>query len=293
MTASTRAIATNRANDRTSAAVARMGDALLQQYREINALVAQADRQDVQVRYKIALRCQDVRNGDGNGGKYGTKAVRKLTLALDWSKSLVYSYADVALTWPDKTKFDELVARSNRFNRPLTWSHYILLATVSDNARREKLIEDSLQNGWTVRELQTQIRTNPTGQDEYTDAAAPESRMPPDLAAAIQNYGSQVATFKRTAATFGQQLRRKMEETDPTELGDGLLDQMRLARHELHELLEELDDTIREFEERRRSVPPVPDDNGAPAPGDPFEPTWDDQQENPSTIVDPAVPVLT
>jgi hypothetical protein len=270
-----------------------MGDALLQHYREITTLIAEADRQDVRVRYRIAVHCQDVRNGDGNGGRYGAKAVRNLTLALKWSKSLVYAFADVAVTWPDADKFDELVARSNKFDKPLSWSHFVLLATVTDDDRREKLIEGSLHNGWTVRELQMKMRTGPTEQHEEADAAEPKPKLPPDLAAAVQNYGSQVATFKRTADTFGQHVRRKMEEVDPTDLGDSLLEQMRQARHDLYELLSELDETIWQFEDRRRSQSLVPSDDEAPATGDSDEPTCDESNEEQVTKVESAIPVLT
>ena len=189
MTTEIRTNPTSKASSRSSAALTSMGDALLQHYREITTLIAEADRQDVRIRYRIAVHCQEVRNGDGNGGRYGAKAVKKLTQALKWCKSLVYAYADVAVTWPDANKFDELVARSNRFDKPLTWSHFILLATVTDDARREKLIDDSLHNGWTVRELQVMMRTGPTEEYEEADAAETEPKLPPDLAAAIQNYG--------------------------------------------------------------------------------------------------------
>ena len=93
--------------------------------------------------------------------------------------------------------------------------------------------------------------------------------MPPDFVAAIQNYGSQVATFKKNADTFGQHLRSKLEEVDPMHLGDGLLEQMRQARHDLDQLLSELDETIRQFEDRRRSQSLVPERlNQVPATGD-------------------------
>jgi hypothetical protein len=205
-----------------------MGSALLQHFREISRLIAEADRHGLKVRYEIAVHCQEVRNGDGNGGKYGAKAVRKLTRALAWSKTAVYDYANVAVTWPDKNNFVE-----------------------------------------------------------------PEPKLPPDLTAAIQNYGSQVATFKRTAATFGQHVRRKMEEVDPADLGDGLLEQMRQARHDLNELLGELDETIRQFEERRKSQSTVPSDDEAPATGDSDGPVGDEQDEQQATTGEPAIPVLT
>jgi len=73
-----------------------MNDALLREFTEIRALAVKADRQDVQARYQIAVHCQNVRVGDGNGGKYGEKAVIKLAQAIGWEKSSIYDYANVA-----------------------------------------------------------------------------------------------------------------------------------------------------------------------------------------------------
>ena len=241
-------------------AMSSMGDALLKQCLVIKSLLIEADQRDVLARYEIAIHCQQVREGDGHGGKYGAKAVRKLTQALNWSKSAVYDYANVALTWPDQDKFDELVVKDDKFGKPLSWSHIILLATVSDDARREQLIQDSLQNGWTVRELKMETRIGTTTRCETADAAEQEPMPPQHIAAAVQSYGAQVATFKRNATTFGQLLIRKMEDVDPTDLSDKLLDQMRQARRDVKVVLTELNEIIRQFREHRVSPSTVPNE---------------------------------
>ena len=84
-----------------------------------------------------------------------------------------------------------------------------------------------------------------------------------------------------------------MEEVDPTDLGDSLLEKMRQARRDINELLEELDETIRHFEERRRSQSPVPNEDGAPTTGDSDEPIWDEPNEEKVTVVESAIPVPT
>lgn len=113
-----------------SRAVGQMGDSLLEQYRAIKQLVVAADRRDVHARYEIAVRCQEVREGDGKGGKYGHRAVARLAKALGWRKSNVYEFANVAKTWPDKKGFDEFAAQEDKYGKPLSWSHIVLLATM-------------------------------------------------------------------------------------------------------------------------------------------------------------------
>ena len=60
MTTVTRANPTSKVASRSSAALARMGDALLQHYREITTIIAEGDRQDVRGRHRIAVHCQDM-----------------------------------------------------------------------------------------------------------------------------------------------------------------------------------------------------------------------------------------
>ena len=79
------------------------------------------------------------------------KAVQKLTRALNWSKSPRLRLRRRRHHLADSAKFDELVAQIQTGSTSLCPGHFILLATVTDDARREKLIEDSLHNRWTVR----------------------------------------------------------------------------------------------------------------------------------------------
>ena len=212
----------------------------------------------MQNRYEIAVHCLAVRQGDGSE-TYGKNAVGKLAKRLGWSKSEVYDYANVAVAWPDETGFDELSSKTDKFRKPLTWTHFRRIAAEKDATKREQLIQNCLQHGWSVRELKKEMQTGNgfTAPNAMPDEAVTESKPRQGLAAAIQDYGSQVAAFKRRAGTFGQHLAAKINEVDPSDCNDASLDQLRAVRRDLKELIDQLDTSIGQFAERRKSVGPI------------------------------------
>jgi hypothetical protein len=199
-------------------------NALRQQCRKIRKLIAHADQKDVQARYQIAVHCQDVRAGDGNGNKYGTNAVRKLADELHWSMASVYDYANVAVTWPDEAKFNELVARGQQSGRPLSWSHMVLLATESDEAKREQLVQDCLRNGWSVSDLKRQM-----------EGTHQESEPLSGLDDVIQSFVAQVTSFKQRSHKLGELFTAKVNAVDPADCMYPLL--VRPAQLFVHELM--------------------------------------------------------
>lgn len=233
-------------------AMARMNDALLAEYDEIKGLITKADRQDVDARYKIAVRCSNVREGEGNGGKYGAGAVAKLTHALGWGKSNIYDYANVARTWPDQTKFVEVFARNDRFDKPLTWSHIVLLATVVDVEHRDKLIDDTLQHGWGVRKLRKKMRTDALGEQDAVPTDAPQPAAPRALVATVEDCVTQVTALKRNVAAFGTRLVDEIKQADPADLTPALVDRLTKTRQDVTDLLKEIDGWIEQIQSGQR-----------------------------------------
>ena len=245
--------------------VARMNNALHAEYDTIKRLVSEVDRQDVHARYEIATRCQKVREGDGKGGAYGERAVARLARALGWSKSAVYEYANVAVTWPSKKEFTELAAKVDRFDKPLGWSRIVQLANVATVESRDTLIADALKHGWNVRDLRKNLRAGTAEEDDATPAAKPQPKVPCVLDAAVQNYVTQVAALTSNAAAFGKHFVEQIEEADPADLTDAVVDRLEQAREDLRELLTQADRCIEEVQQRRRTAIGPQDDRDGPA----------------------------
>jgi len=236
-------------------AVAHMNNALLAEYGEIKDLVVRADRQDLPTRYEIAVHCRAVCEGDGRGSKYGDRAVAKLAQALGWPKSNVYEYANVAKSWQNKQAFDAFVAQDDKYGKPLSWSHIVLLASVAKTERRDKLAEEARTQGWNVRELRKKLRTDTPAVNGLLTTADPQPKMPRVLAAAVQNLVTQVAALKSNAAAFVRHLVKVIQEANPADLSDALEDQLTTARHkasEMHsEMIKQLDECLDQIQQRR------------------------------------------
>lgn len=261
-------------------AVARMNHALQSEYNTIRALAAQADHQDALARHEIALHCHTVCEGDGQGGTYGDRAVVRLSKALGWSKSTVYEYAVVAATWPDKQVFAQFAEQEDRYGKPLSWSHIVLLAAVADTGRRNELVKDAIKHGWNVRDLRKELRGGTPKQKAKGAAPADaESKLPRVLATAVQNYVAQVAGLKANATVFGEHLVQKIKQAEPADLTDAVVDRLTKARQNLWGLVQQLDEYIEQAQQRRMMASQPPDDRQGPA-ADPLEDQfYDGQQE--------------
>jgi hypothetical protein len=158
----------------------------------------------------------------------------------------------VALAWPDKDKFDELAAKPDKYNKPLTWTHFRRLASEKDAAKREQLIEGCLNNGWSVRDLKRHMEGNVTP-TAAPDGANTESKPLDALAPMIQGYELQVVAFKQRTGKFREHLTAKINAVDPSDCNDESLDHLLVVRHSLKELIDEFDATFSQFMERRKS----------------------------------------
>lgn len=238
-----------------NAAVGRMNDALSREYADIKKLLNHVETRDVQARYDVAYRYEKVRNGDGKEKKYGAGAVKKLADALQLSKSTINDYANVAQTWPQKRTFVSLAKKKGKFGKNLSWSHFVLIATAKDAEQREKLLDATLKNGWSVEYLKSGGRA-----DDSADAetATPQPTLPRTLAVATSNYLAQLETAKRNAEVFSKEVDEGLRASSAQDLTDDLLENFRQARRDMDDFHQsvcaEIDDYIKRVEQRRKSA---------------------------------------
>jgi len=117
-----------------------------------NALIT-AERGDVEARYKVALIARQVRDE----AKYGRDGLSRMDKELGLAPSTLYAYAKV----PDVWGADEFAVVSSKLNAKgvaLSWSHWELLASVDDGRARRPLLERTLRECLTVRELRAAIK---------------------------------------------------------------------------------------------------------------------------------------
>lgn len=123
-----------------------------------------ADREDVMARYAVASICVEVKDET----KYGEKGLDFLESELDMGHSTLYRYAKVAEAWTYE-EFQKLAARLNAKGRTLSWSHWELLAAQKDGRRRSALLDRTLKESLSVRDLESLIRE--TAAVQATNAA--------------------------------------------------------------------------------------------------------------------------
>jgi ActR/RegA family two-component response regulator len=119
-------------------------DGCIERLRELLPL-----RLDPLVRYAMGTIVAEIK---ANPDKYGNSAVSTAAAALGEDAPSLYRHGTVAERWTEG-EVQALLARKGRGERPLSWSHIVLLGTVPSQAERTRLIERVLEEGLSVREL--------------------------------------------------------------------------------------------------------------------------------------------
>lgn len=146
-------------------AIRQMCPALREQYDSLRRLLATATAADVKARYRVAQLVAEIKTRED---RYGARAVPLLAAALRRDESTLYRYATVAETWDETALADVMLMRlPNR--EPLSWSHLLELAAVTSPETRERLLQETLAAGLSVRALAALSRGEPV-----RGASAPE-----------------------------------------------------------------------------------------------------------------------
>ena len=117
-------------------------------------------------RYRIGAKVLLVKN---NEARYGSRAVESLAVLLGYEKSTLHDYVNVAETW-ERADFIALSKRKNEKGLPLRFSHFVVLARVSDGRRRNGFITRALEESLTVRQLEDLVRRELGGDDAEAPA---------------------------------------------------------------------------------------------------------------------------
>lgn len=190
------------ASARTSKATSTETEAIDQARKTILNLLA-GTVNEITLRYRVGCEVQALKR------TYGDGAVGKLARQLGRARSALYEYASVAAAWPDRKEFVKWAKRKQRDGAPLTFSHFVDLARVSDAAARKHLFEVALTDRLSVRQLRKRVRapgTRPIEQDSFESAVNGLDRLAQRLvdvrercADLVANAGAEPVTKARSS----------------------------------------------------------------------------------------------
>ncbi len=95
-------------------------------------------------------------NEDNNRLEYGKEVLKELSKEL--TKLLGKGYSLTNLTY--MRWFYNVYPDYNMINKSLSWSHYVELITIKDDAKRNFYEKECISSNWSVRELQRQLDTS-------------------------------------------------------------------------------------------------------------------------------------
>lgn len=126
-----------------------MNPSLRHAFEAIRTLLADEGRGEVRTRHAIGTIVADVKR---SRHKYGARAMTQLARALGTDEQTLYRCACVAECWT-KPQIEALLEHTTDLGQPLSFSHFVLLASVSAPGTRAELFDRAVRDGLSVRRL--------------------------------------------------------------------------------------------------------------------------------------------
>jgi len=129
-----------------------------------------AEQADVPARFTLALIASQLKDKE----EFGKGALSRMDKELSLRPSTLYRYAKVPEAWAAEA-FKAASERLNSKGQPLSWSHWELLASVTDKDKREALLDSTLTESQNVLDLGRAVkeaRNSAGGDDRATEAQA-------------------------------------------------------------------------------------------------------------------------
>jgi hypothetical protein len=119
----------------------------------VRGLLATVSRGEVLGRHRIGEILRGVKRAPDT---FGSHAIDRIAAELGLRAGALYEYIAVAEAWSRDDVVVEL-RKTDRFGRPLAWSHFVVLSKISDATRRAALLDECVVAAWSVRELKTRV----------------------------------------------------------------------------------------------------------------------------------------
>ena len=237
-----------------AAGLPNMRDPLFEKFEQIHRLQGGQNIHEADTMYAIGAHVAEVL-ADGN--TYGIRAVPSLSHAIGIKSTALREYAHVAQTWnPDR--FAALMERRDRRGLPISFYHLTEIRRVTDPLEREKWVNDTLAQGWSIRQLRVEMQedadqpvTEPEQEpdDDDVDNAA-QVETPVTLRSSIVRMRSVIRQIPDSRAAWQDRIFAPLGDS-PAQFGRAVLDDLAQARtvcgeslQALHDLIAQLDDAI-------------------------------------------------
>jgi hypothetical protein len=159
---------------RQDAVKAKREKALQGQLEKIRTKLADWNRGDVLGRHGIGKLVREVCSQEH---KYGIGAVEQIAREIGYRDKWVYGCLQVAEAWSEREIQHILKQRDAKRFQQLSWSHLLKISQVHDPMQRNAWITRTLEEGLTVRELQSALHPEPAADDESAEEAGSTVRF--------------------------------------------------------------------------------------------------------------------
>lgn len=218
--------------------LAKMTPALLEEYKIIQKKLAVADDKDVRSRHALGVLVMKVRCSPK---KYGTSAVTQLEKALGLDEATLYRHAQVAEAW-SKKEVGLLLKKANKFGLPLSWSHLVLLSTVT-KPERNKYVTVALAEGLSVRKLKELM------DGRATNGTRTQADEPASVTTAVYQLTKRARTFLDAREELEVSVFKPLSEADVMPPPPGLVASLEKAMEVHLQLKEECERVITRVED--------------------------------------------
>ena len=172
----------------------------------IRGILAEAERHDTLARHRVGEMLRGVKRSTDT---YGTHAVDRVAAEIGVPARELYRHIAVAECWSE-AELTALVRETTRFGQPLTWSHFLAIATAREHVSRAALLGECLKNAWSVRELTQRIDGLSAHRGRSRDAVRAGEAMLAAIKEGVQTAGRAVAELR----TLEDALADRLDDAD-------------------------------------------------------------------------------
>lgn len=133
----------------TKKSAASMNPNLAKKTQELRTLLRDRTSNDATLTYRVAATVAEIK---GDETKYGKGSVKLLARELGYTAANLYACAKVAEVW-DHSAFELHLKRVTAKGLPLTFSHFLEIASVPHAEERDALLQKAIDNDLSVREV--------------------------------------------------------------------------------------------------------------------------------------------
>lgn len=232
-----------------------MNPELRQWFAEVEEKITHRIRENLIFYWKLGQEASQVHESEN---KYGAKAIEICMACLQEDKGVLYKSMHFFRDFTEEELEHLLSMRMKDTNRPILWSHIVVLLSVDSKSKRNQYINKLVAHNWTDEELKDYIEEqdgkNPNGRPN----SGRKNKVPQTIDKMLhhldQNLSPMSKKFREVWNHDTKGILRLVQKTEPGEFTPGMLAEINRMKQVMEATIEGAKATYKALDQAGRRV---------------------------------------